>query len=102
MITTPQIDRIIPASISDNQLVMLIKSAHKHLEEDERLQFLELAGLPHMALEKRIFSRLVRLTYYSNPDARKAKFIMLLEKGINACPSRTSNFLSYEQFKKSA
>jgi hypothetical protein len=101
MITTPQMDRTIPASISDNQLVKLVKAAHRHLNEQEQLQFLELAGLPKLNFEKRIFSRLVRLAYYTNPEHRKAMFALLLEKGIDACIMKR-NFLSYEQFKRSA
>lgn len=102
MVTTAPLDRTIPASISDNQLIKLIKTAFKHLDKDERLQFLALAGLPSISLERRIFCRLVRLAYYSNPDDRKAQFIMLLEKGIDTGLFRTSNFLSYEQHKQSA
>lgn len=97
MYTTATLDRRIPEFISDNQLAMLIKPAHKYLREDEQMQLLNLAGLPHLALEKRILSRLVRITFISNSDIRKAKFILLLEKGIVAYQSQTSNLLSYEQ-----
>ena len=92
MFTTTTPDRRIPASISDNQLALPIKSAHKYLREDEQLQFLELAGLPYLALEKRILSRFVRITHISNSDTKKAEFILLLEKEINAHQSQTSNF----------
>lgn len=101
MITTTTLDRTIPAFISDNQLVKLVKAAYKHLCKEEQLQLLELAGLPKLALENRIFSRLVRLAYFTNPEHRKAQFAMLLEKGIDACILK-QNFLSYEQLKRSA